>query len=245
MEKSSFVHYKKTVSLVLCICYVLQFFFWTITRHFISQTTDVNWIFNVSFWGMNCLLIFEITFFNEPKNNSVPNFLEFYSFIALSIAHFFLVYYNTLFALIFILFIAIVTFLFRKKSVSKYEHFYENEEFMNMESTVRISLYMLPVVLFTCICIHINSVIPTSKLCLIIEFAYLIFTYSIIATTYLTWYNNILNKTPFKKLLFDVLWLLSCLLIFLILLKLIKQEMLAIILPSVGVLPILYHHKNK
>jgi len=67
MEKNAFIHYKKTVSWVLCISYVIQLFFWIAIHHCIPQTSDINWVFNVGFWGLNFLLIFAIAFFHLHK----------------------------------------------------------------------------------------------------------------------------------------------------------------------------------
>ena len=244
MEKNAFIHYKKTVSWVLCISYVVQLFFWIAIHHCIPQTSDINWVFNVGFWGLNFLLIFAIAFFHLHKNNPRYVFGGFMLFTALSTCSFCLSCYDIIWANILTLFIVLITFLFRKKWVNNCEHYYKNMKYLCEESPIRITLYLLPPIFLTVIGVHIENILPNSKFSLIVVLVYLTFAYAIITTTYFAWYLNIMNKVSARILFVDIVWLFVCFSSYIAILNCSDSFLLAIIPPMLGITPILDRHKR-
>ena len=79
-----FCKYKKRLSIVLCLTYILQFPFW-FSLHFLGEKTEIfAWAFSVGFWGLNGFMLFLVDFFHVGLPKTGKAFVPFVLLLILS-----------------------------------------------------------------------------------------------------------------------------------------------------------------
>lgn len=246
MKKYSFANYKTKLSFLLCLIYILQLPFWGISHYFLKPTTDNGWAFLIGFWGINILLIFFLDFFHFGMPKSPWNFCSILIFLLMSSCYFYTLSYRIYWlTMVLTIFITIIIFALRCVWTHKFNYqSYENTKCLKEESIIRISLYILPTVFLSIICDHIESIIPYSSFSMFVRFLYFIIAFCLIAITYLMWYKNIEKTIPRNRLTLEIIWLLTCFSVFVMRIEYFKNSILTLLLPILGITPILIRHKK-
>lgn len=246
MQKHSFSNYKRTLSVVLCLTYIFQFPSFGIAHYFLMPSTNNEWAFLIGFWGINILLMFLVDFFHTGMPKSLWDSFSILIFLVMSSGYFFTLYYCIYWlTIVLTVFITIITFALRYVWTHKFNYKYcENTKYLKEESIIRLSMYILPTIFLSVICSHIENVIPHSFFSIFVRFVYFIIAFSLIAITYLTWYNNMEKTIPYNQLTLEIIWLLTSFSVFVIGIEYFKNSVLTFLFPILGIIPILLRHKK-
>ena len=246
MDQYSFSKYKRTLSFILCLTYILQFPIFGILHYFIKSSTDNEWVFLVSFGGLNILLIFLLNFFHIGMPKTLLDICPITIFLLMSGCYFYTLYYRVYWMTIVMnILITIASLALRYTWTQKFSSIYcEDTEYLKEESTIRFSIYVLPTIVMDFICNHIENVIPNTCFSILVRLLYFVIAFGLIATTYFLWYGNIEKIISYKQLILEIMWLLVLFLIFIVKIQHFNNTVLALILPICGIIPILIRHKN-
>lgn len=241
-----FYRYKKRLSNVLCLTYVLQFPFWFSLHFFLEKTEIFAWAFSVGFWGINGMMLFLVDFFHVGMPKTRKAFVPVVLFLILSGGFFFSLKHR-IYEIAVLLFFCLLfaTFIMRYLWLRIFKDRYrEEQKNMQEESAIRFSIYVLPTVVSSFIFGHLTNIIPHSLLLVFICLVYSIISFTLIAITYIVWCKEMLkSKTP-KRLWVEILWLSICYFLILVDIIVFKNSVVVFFLPFLGIAPILMHHKN-
>ncbi len=245
MKQDSFLQYKRKISWVLCLAYLLQLPFFGIANYFLQSSADDIWVFGIGFWGLNVVLIFLLDFFHVGFSKSPCDLLPALIFLALSGGYYCALSYRAYWiSAVLIAFCAVATFLLRRfwnRSCNR--RYPGNKDCFTEESVVRFAIYTLPAILLATVCTHIENVLPSSFFSVLVRSLYFVTASALIVTTHLAWYKGVKGLT-YKQLLPEVLWLLIAFLIFVATVGLFKNAFPAFLLPIGGIIPVLIRHKK-
>jgi len=244
MKKHSFPNYKKALSVVLSLSYVLQLLSLGISHYFLKPSADGEWAFLIGFWGINILLIFLVNFFHTGVPKSLRNCSSILISLMMSGCYFYALCYRIYWlAIVLFISITVITFLLRYIGMLKFSCC-ENEKYSNEESIIRISIYILPTIFLSVVCRHVENVLPHSFFSMFVRFVYFVVAFFLIAFTYLLWYKNMEKTIPNNQLIAEIIWLMICFSAFVIGMEYFKDFVFIIVLPMLGIVPILIRHKK-
>ena len=241
-----FCKYKKRLSIVLCLTYILQFPFW-FSLHFLGEKTEIfAWAFSVGFWGLNGFMLFLVDFFHVGLPKTGKAFVPFVLLLILSGGFFFSLEYRIYEIAVLLFFCLLLATLAMRHLWLRIleERCREEQKNLQEESVVRFSIYILPTVVSSFIFGHLTNIIPHSLLLVFICLVYSCVAFILIATTYTAWCKWMLQAKASKRLWVRILWLSICYFFILADVIVFKSSVIAFFLPFLGIAPILMHHKN-
>ncbi len=248
MDILSFSKYKKTSSVVLCLIYILQLAAFGMAHYFYESSEDGDWVFLIGFWAMNITLIFLLDLFHAgiPKSLSNWNVSTILLFFVLSICYFYTLEHHLYWmSAVLAFFIAAIAFLLRYFWTRRFNHKYsENTKYVKDESVIRFLIYF-SLILLCAICAHIDNVSPHSFICTYVKIVYITVVFSIISAIYFMWYSYVNKKTPQYRIILKIIWLLLCFGASLLKFSFLQNFNLMLVLPVLGVAPIIFHDDPK
>ena len=246
MEKEAFYKYKKTMSLILCCAYILQLAAFCFVHRFLTASEDEGWVFLIGFWGINFMMIVLVRYFHEGK----PEFLRDYTSTSIFLGltggiYFSLSHRMDWLTIALVGLISLLIFVLRYGWTRKFSCKYgENTDYLKEEAVIRFSLYIFPAILLAVVGRHVEDVIPHSFLSLFVCVVCFTIAFSLIVPTYIMWYRNLEKAVPYKELAPDLIWLLGCFLVFVTGVQSIGFSPLSLLLPIIGIVPVLLRHKE-
>ena len=247
MNQHSFSKYKRTLSFVLCLTYILHLPILCIAHYFMESTSASDWVFFVGFGGLNILLIFIVNFFHKGMPKTISDFCHIMIYLFMSGCCFYTLYWRAYWmTIVMSILITIISLTFRLLWNRNFFDLYsEGTDYLKEESSIRLSIYLLPTIFMVVICNHIENAVPDSSLSLVIHLIFFVIAFEIITTTYLLWYKNTEKTISYKQLMPEIIWLFISFLIFIVSIQYLVNTVFSLILPVCGIVPILIRHKRE
>ena len=247
MGKHLFCKYKKALSIVLCLNYILQLPVWIFLHFFLQKSENNDWAFLVGFWGLNILLIFLVNFFHIGLPTTHKKFFPLLFFLILSGCFFAALEHKIYWASI-LLFVSVcsIVLIARCIWVGKFDKRYcEKAEHMQEESVIGFSIYVLPTAVLSVICVHLLNIIPYSMPFIFVCLLCSTVAFNLIFFTRIIWCKMLFATKSSRQVLLEFFWLLICYLCFVLGAILFKNTVSTFFLPWLGVAPILIRHKKQ
>ena len=234
------------MSIILILIYLAQLAVWGVTNFFLPTTTNNDWAFLIGFWGMNFLLIFITDFFHVGIPKTISDCCSIIPFLIISTGYFFTLYYKIYWISIIIFLGAIfLMFSMRYYWLHKFSNrYYDEHIYLKEESTIRLSIYVLPVIFLSSICGHFANVTFGSLFFVLVCIVYFVVSVVLITTTYIMW-NKIYYNKSFKQVWLEIIWLILWCLIYIFGIGYFRGTIFTFILPILSIIPILIFHKEK